>query len=119
MIVWFHWGTELHAEPDSRQQQFAEAALAAGARVVLGAHPHVFGAVERPQPRDLVAWTLGNFVFPFGLSRDDEDRDPARASREQRRQRLSRGSGEQRCSAGACGLDAVDRFRASPSTPLR
>jgi poly-gamma-glutamate capsule biosynthesis protein CapA/YwtB (metallophosphatase superfamily) len=33
---------------------------------VLGAHPHVFGRVEQPRPHALVAWTLGNFVFPAG-----------------------------------------------------
>jgi poly-gamma-glutamate capsule biosynthesis protein CapA/YwtB (metallophosphatase superfamily) len=31
---------------------------------VLGAHPHVLGPIQRPTARTLVAWTLGNFVFP-------------------------------------------------------
>jgi poly-gamma-glutamate capsule biosynthesis protein CapA/YwtB (metallophosphatase superfamily) len=31
---------------------------------VLGAHPHVLGSVLRPTAQTLVAWTLGNFVFP-------------------------------------------------------
>jgi hypothetical protein len=31
---------------------------------VLGAHPHVLGPVSRPSATTLVAWTLGNFVFP-------------------------------------------------------
>jgi poly-gamma-glutamate synthesis protein (capsule biosynthesis protein) len=44
---------------------FADAALGAGAAVVLGAHPHVLGPVER-SPHALVAWSLGNFVFPPG-----------------------------------------------------
>jgi poly-gamma-glutamate synthesis protein (capsule biosynthesis protein) len=64
VVCFFHWGTELHAEPDARQQQFASACLNGGAQVVLGAHPHVLGRVDRPRPRALVAWTLGNFVFP-------------------------------------------------------
>jgi len=64
VVVWFHWGTELHPLPDSRQRLFSAAALQAGARVVLGAHPHVLGPVERPTRSALVAWTLGNFVFP-------------------------------------------------------
>jgi poly-gamma-glutamate synthesis protein (capsule biosynthesis protein) len=64
VVCFFHWGTELRAEPESRQQAFAAACLAAGAEVVLGAHPHVFGPVVRPGTRTLVAWTLGNFVFP-------------------------------------------------------
>jgi hypothetical protein len=63
-VCYFHWGTELHSEPDSRQQTFANACLAAGAKIVLGAHPHVLGAVVPAPRRSLVAWTLGNFVFP-------------------------------------------------------
>ncbi len=63
-VCFFHWGVELHAAPDARQQRLAHACLAAGAVLVLGAHPHVLGPVERPSGRTLVAWTLGNFVFP-------------------------------------------------------
>jgi poly-gamma-glutamate synthesis protein (capsule biosynthesis protein) len=59
-----HWGVEMRADPDFRQQQFAAACLNAGARVVLGAHPHVLGPVSMPGRRSLIAWTLGNFVFP-------------------------------------------------------
>jgi poly-gamma-glutamate synthesis protein (capsule biosynthesis protein) len=65
-VCFFHWGVELHPEPNSRQQQFAAACLNAGAKLVLGAHPHVLGGVAIPAPRSLVAWTLGNFVFPSG-----------------------------------------------------
>lgn len=66
VVCWFHWGIEGHAQPDGRQRMFAQAALAAGAKLVLGAHPHVLGAVARPTRTSLVAWTLGNFVFPSG-----------------------------------------------------
>jgi poly-gamma-glutamate capsule biosynthesis protein CapA/YwtB (metallophosphatase superfamily) len=64
VVCFFHWGTELHPDPDERQQMLADACLRSGASVVLGAHPHVFGPISRPTPRTLVAWTLGNFVFP-------------------------------------------------------
>ena len=64
VVCFMHWGVELHGEPDSRQGQLAAACLAAGAQVVLGAHPHVLGPILRPTARTLVAWTLGNFVFP-------------------------------------------------------
>jgi hypothetical protein len=33
---------------------------------VLGAHPHVFGRVSSPTRHTVIAWTLGNFVFPSG-----------------------------------------------------
>jgi poly-gamma-glutamate synthesis protein (capsule biosynthesis protein) len=65
-VCFFHWGVELHPLPDTRQKELAIACLRAGASVVLGAHPHVFGPVVRPTPHTLVAWTLGNFVFPSG-----------------------------------------------------
>ncbi|HET7044404.1 MAG TPA: CapA family protein [Gaiellaceae bacterium] len=64
VVCFFHWGTELHPDPDVRQQQFAAACLNAGAKLVLGAHPHVLGPLARPDRRSLVAWSLGNFVFP-------------------------------------------------------
>jgi poly-gamma-glutamate synthesis protein (capsule biosynthesis protein) len=64
VVAWFHWGTELHPEPSARQRDLAADALRAGAQVVLGAHPHVFGGVENAPRRSVVAWTLGNFVFP-------------------------------------------------------
>jgi poly-gamma-glutamate capsule biosynthesis protein CapA/YwtB (metallophosphatase superfamily) len=66
VVCWFHWGVELERVPGSRQQQFAAAALMGGAKLVLGAHPHVLAAVERRAGRSLVAWSLGNFVFPSG-----------------------------------------------------
>jgi poly-gamma-glutamate synthesis protein (capsule biosynthesis protein) len=66
VVCWFHWGVELERLPNDRQQQFAAAALRAGAKVVLGAHPHVLGPIERRRGKSLVAWTLGNFVFPAG-----------------------------------------------------
>jgi poly-gamma-glutamate synthesis protein (capsule biosynthesis protein) len=65
-VCFFHWGVELHTQPNSRQQQFAAACLNAGAKLVLGAHPHVLGGVATPVSHTLVAWTLGNFVFPSG-----------------------------------------------------
>jgi hypothetical protein len=65
-VCFFHWGVELHAEPNSRQQVFAAACLNAGAKLVIGAHPHVLGGVATPSRYSLVAWTLGNFLFPSG-----------------------------------------------------
>jgi poly-gamma-glutamate capsule biosynthesis protein CapA/YwtB (metallophosphatase superfamily) len=63
VVVWFHWGEELAREPSSRQRGLASVALAGGASLVLGAHPHVLQPLTRDRRR-LVAWSLGNFVFP-------------------------------------------------------
>jgi len=64
VVAWFHWGVELERSPDGRQQELAAAALNAGASVVLGAHPHVLQPISVPAGHKLVAWSLGNFVFP-------------------------------------------------------
>jgi poly-gamma-glutamate synthesis protein (capsule biosynthesis protein) len=62
VVAYFHWGIERTTVPTWRQRDLAETALAAGATVVLGAHPHVLQPVER-RGRRLVAWSLGNFIF--------------------------------------------------------
>jgi poly-gamma-glutamate capsule biosynthesis protein CapA/YwtB (metallophosphatase superfamily) len=64
VVCFFHWGVELAPTPDARREELAAACLHAGASVVLGAHPHVLGPVTQPTPRSVVAWSLGNFVFP-------------------------------------------------------
>ena len=63
MVATFHWGVELARRPDGRQRGFANAALAAGADAVIGAHPHVLQPIEKRRGRKLVAFSLGNFVF--------------------------------------------------------
>jgi poly-gamma-glutamate capsule biosynthesis protein CapA/YwtB (metallophosphatase superfamily) len=63
-VVYYHWGIERSRTPNGRQHALAAAALNAGATVVLGAHPHVLQPVSAIPGRRLVAWSLGNFVFP-------------------------------------------------------
>lgn len=70
VITLVHWGTEYAAAPGLRQREQATALVAAGADVVLGAHPHVLQpitVIEQAGRRALVAYSLGNFVFdqPF------------------------------------------------------
>jgi Bacterial capsule synthesis protein PGA_cap len=64
VACFFHWGVERQPQPNARQQQLAAACLNNGANIVLGAHPHVLGPLTTPRPHTLVAWSLGNFVFP-------------------------------------------------------
>jgi len=71
VVVWFHWGEELASHPSDRQHGFAGDAVFAGASVVLGAHPHVLQPVTR-RGRRLVAWSLGNFVFPSYSPRTEQ-----------------------------------------------
>ncbi|MGH9166204.1 MAG: CapA family protein [Acidimicrobiales bacterium] len=62
VVVAVHWGQEGAACPEPAQEELADALLDAGAAVVLGSHPHVLQPVRR-DPRGVVAYSLGNFVF--------------------------------------------------------
>jgi len=62
VVATFHWGIERQSRPTARQVQLANAALGAGADLVIGAHPHVLQQIQRRGHR-LVAYSLGNFVF--------------------------------------------------------
>lgn len=68
VVATFHWGVERSTRESPRQRAFARAALAAGATVVIGAHPHVLQPIRRPGEgrRKLVAYSLGNFVWAAG-----------------------------------------------------
>ena len=62
LIVSFHWGEELKADPKKYQVDFAHHAINSGADVVLGHHPHV------PQPIEVykgkpIFYSLGNYAF--------------------------------------------------------
>jgi len=62
VIVFFHFGREMSTTPTNNQAVLANAAIGAGAALVLGAHPHVLqGYVSRNHT--LIAYSLGNFVF--------------------------------------------------------
>jgi poly-gamma-glutamate capsule biosynthesis protein CapA/YwtB (metallophosphatase superfamily) len=65
VVAAFHWGDELATRPSARQVALAKVALDAGATAVIGAHPHVLQPVVR-SGRRVVAYSLGNFVFPAG-----------------------------------------------------
>jgi poly-gamma-glutamate synthesis protein (capsule biosynthesis protein) len=65
VIATFHWGVERSSRPSGRQRALARAALAGGARAVIGAHPHVLQPVVRGRRR-VVAYSLGNFVWSAG-----------------------------------------------------
>ncbi|MCR4817459.1 MAG: CapA family protein [Fretibacterium sp.] len=66
IVACFHWGNEYHYKPSVHQKRAADQALAHGADLVIGTHPHVLQPVEvrigkNGAPR-AIAWSLGNFV---------------------------------------------------------
>lgn len=62
VVVSLHWGAEFVNIPARGQMRFAHSLVDAGARVVLGHHPHVVQPVEYYKT-GLIAYSLGNFVF--------------------------------------------------------
>lgn len=67
VIVFFHFGREYLNQPDAYQREMVAHALASGADIVIGGHPHhvqpyeVFRYAGQRQAH-LVAYSLGNFV---------------------------------------------------------
>jgi poly-gamma-glutamate synthesis protein (capsule biosynthesis protein) len=63
IIVFTHWGAEYQSLPSKAQKDLAEFCFRHGAKIVIGAHPHVIQPMEwRKQKDQLVAYSLGNFV---------------------------------------------------------
>ena len=64
VIVSMHTGLEYQDAPSELQVAAAHAAIDAGAKLVLGHHPHVLQGIERYKD-GLIVYSLGNFVFDF------------------------------------------------------
>ncbi|NVJ02403.1 CapA family protein [Myxococcus sp. AM009] len=66
LIVLVHWGTEYTGTPRPEDRELGRALLDAGARAVIGHHPHVLQPLEPYQTVDgrkgLIAYSLGNLV---------------------------------------------------------
>lgn len=69
VVATFHWGTEYLKEPTARQQMLAHLAIDEGADLVVGSHPHILQPLEEYRGT-YIAYSLGNFVFDQGFSRD-------------------------------------------------
>jgi poly-gamma-glutamate synthesis protein (capsule biosynthesis protein) len=63
VIALFHWGDELSESPSASQRYLAYLAADAGADLVVGHHPHVLQGFQR-RGHALIAYSLGNFLFP-------------------------------------------------------
>lgn len=62
VVVSMHAGVEYKTKSMTAQQAFARAAIDAGAKVVLGHHPHVVQETENYNGGKII-YSLGNFVF--------------------------------------------------------
>lgn len=62
VIVSMHNGTEYVFYPNKSQQEFARAAIDAGADLIIGHHPHVVQTMEKYKGK-YIFYSLGNFVF--------------------------------------------------------
>ena len=62
LIVNMHWGKELNYSALPEQSSLGHAIIDAGADLVIGTHPHVYGGVELYKGKYIV-YSLGNFCF--------------------------------------------------------
>lgn len=68
VIVCLHWGDEFVDHPSSKQVELGRALIDAGARVIIGHHPHILQGIESYNG-GLIAYSLGNFVFDMWQAR--------------------------------------------------
>lgn len=68
VVVMVHGGVEYTRAPGKAMRNFAQAAVQAGAKLVIGHHPHVLHGY-RLQAKTLIAYSIGNFVFDYFTGR--------------------------------------------------
>ena len=77
LVISFHFGEEYETKHDKRQESLAHRAVDAGAKLVIGAHPHVPQDTEVYSRKDctqssclgFIAYSLGNFIFDQSWSK--------------------------------------------------
>lgn len=62
LVVSFHFGDEYKNMHNKRQEYLAHTAVDAGAKIVIGHHPHVMQDTE-VYKNSFIAYSLGNFIF--------------------------------------------------------
>ncbi len=62
VVCSLHWGHEYLDTPSREQQALARLLIDAGARAVIGHHPHVLQGIERYK-NGIIVYSLGNFIF--------------------------------------------------------
>ncbi len=69
LIVSFHWGVEYQAKHTARQAALATRAIAAGAVMVEGEHPHIVEDMSSYNGAPIL-YSLGNFIFDQAFSKE-------------------------------------------------
>ncbi|RKZ24851.1 hypothetical protein DRQ29_07265 [bacterium] len=62
VIVFEHWGREYEQFPNTRQRTLAHKFIRAGAKIVVGSHPHRIQGIEFYRD-GVIAYSLGNLIF--------------------------------------------------------
>ena len=83
VIVSLHFGEEYQTKPNEEQKYFAKLAIDSGADLVIGHHSHIIQPIEKyPEGEQApygaskngwIAYSLGNFVFDQGFSKETMD----------------------------------------------
>lgn len=77
LVVSFHFGEEYKEKHNARQEYLARRAADDGAKIIIGAHPHVIEDTEIYSPKNcaqsscasFIAYSLGNFIFDQSWSK--------------------------------------------------
>ena len=83
IIVSLHWGVELSDYPHPRDIELGHKIIDAGAKVILGHHPHIVQGIEEYN-NGLIYYSLGSFIFdpvevydPYGHKKIEKYSDKA------------------------------------------
>ena len=68
LVVTFHFGEEYQTKHNGRQESLAHRAVDAGAKIVIGSHPHVVEDTE-VYKNSFIAYSLGNLIFDQSWSK--------------------------------------------------
>lgn len=72
VIVSLHWGTEFIRLPSNEQRRLARRSVVAGAKIVVGHHPHRLQGYELWE-NGIIFYSLGNFIFAGLCGRETKE----------------------------------------------
>ena len=70
LIVSLHWGIEYQQVQAKEQEEIANELLRGGAHIIIGHHPHVLQPIYIFNQKNIVAYSLGNFIFDQDFSEE-------------------------------------------------